>query len=675
MVDIDVANIADTLDEELLLKIGEECFKGYEDDVGSRKDWELQLEEWTKLAIQVKEEKSYPWPKASNVKYPLLSTAAMQFAARAYPIIVPSDGKPVKCRVIGSDQNGAKAGRAKRISEHLSFQVMEEMDGWEEDTDRLLMILAVAGTVFRKTYYDPVDEKVCSKLVLPRDLVVNYWSRSLEQSFRKTQRLYFTKNDIIERKNKGLYLDIDLPNPTVDGQNTKEHPNRNLYSGEDDATVPYLILEQHTWLDLDDDGYKEPYVVTFEYKSRKVLRIVARYSKNDIELSKEGKIIRIKAKEYFTKFGFIPNPDGGFYDLGFGALLGALNESANTIVNQLIDAGSLSNLQSGFIAKGLRVKLGDSRFQPGEWKTVNAVGEDLKKGVLPLPTAAPSNVLFELLGMIVQSTKELASVAEIFVGKIPGQNTPATTTQATIEQGMKVFTSIFKRIYRALTTEFRKIYVLNKETLDPQKYQDVLDDPASQQDYQGSENDIVPSADPQAQTDSMKQQKAQAILQAVQYGLDPMASAMRFLEANSVEDIQNLLPKEPPPPPPEVQKMQMQMQMDEQKHQLEMQSKQLELQIEQQKAQIEMEVEQAKLEIEKAKLQIEEIKLQFEAQKMQLEHQFKQQEMLQGAQFEQHKMGMEQEKHSQKMEMDKEKAVFQHEQALKKQKESNNKEE
>lgn len=600
-------NIAESLDDELLVTIGSTCHKGYEDDVGSRAKWDEQLEEWTKLAIQVKEDKSFPWPNAANVKYPLLSTAAMQFAARAYPIIVPSDGKPAKCRVIGSDPQGVKAGRAQRVSQHLSYQIMEEMEGWEEDTDRLLMILAVAGTCFRKTYFDAFKNKPCSVLVHPKDFVVNYWSHTIEQSFRKTQRIWMTKNDIQARINKKLFLDVDLQAPDVSDVPT-ENVNRELTnSSTTDDTTPYLILEQHTWLDLDEDDYLEPYIVTFEHSSKKVLRIVARFGAEDIEVDENGKVVSIQPVEYFTKFGFIPNPDGGFYDLGFGALLGALNESANTLVNQLIDAGTLNNLQSGFLAKGLRIKLGDARFQPGEWKAVNAVGDDLRKGIFPLPTKDPSNVLFQLLGMIVQSTKELASVAEIFVGKMPGQNTPATTTQATIEQGMKVFTSIFKRIYRALTEEFRKLYKINSQTIDPQKYMDVLDDPVSQQDYQGNPNDVVPAADPQAQTDTMKQTKAQAILQAIQFGLDPMAAAIRFLEANSVEDIQQLLPKQQQQQPdPKMLEIQAKMKMMEQKGQLDAQAKQQDMQVAQQDAAIQKELGMLQIQIKEMELKLAE---------------------------------------------------------------------
>ena len=322
-------NIAEDLDEKLLQTIGKECAEGYDNDLASRGQWEQDLEEWTKLAIQVREEKQYPWPKASNVKYPLLSTAAMQFTARAYPVIVPSDGKIVKCRVIGSDPQGIKAARASRVSEHMSYQVMEEMQNWEEDTDRLLMVLSIAGTVFRKTYRDTLNDVNESSLVLPRDLVVNYWTRSLDKAARVTQRIKMTKNDIQERINSKIFLDVDLPDPSSFELDKDDKQSRTLHNTQDDAlTTPYLILEQHTWFDLDEDGYREPYVVTFNYQTRQVLRIVARFDAQGIKLNEDGKIARIVPKQYFTKYGFIPNPDGGFCDIGFGRLLGPLNNSS-----------------------------------------------------------------------------------------------------------------------------------------------------------------------------------------------------------------------------------------------------------------------------------------------------------------------------------------------------------
>ena len=651
-------NIADNLEEDVLKKMGTDCFAGYEQDLKSRAHWETEIENWTKLAIQVRENKSYPWPNASNIKFPLLSTAAMQFNARAYPTIIPSDGKPVKCRVVGSDPQGLKASRALRISEHMSYQLMEEMDGWDEDMDRLLMILPIVGTVFKKTWYDQLCKCNKSELVLPKDLVVNYWTKKLEDAARKTQRIYLTKNEVQERINAKLFLDIDLTQASVlNHDEVTNTVNRQLTENSDeDETTPYLFLEQHTTWDLDDDGYREPYIITFEYSTRKIVRIVARFDEEGIELDDEGEILRIVPVEYFTKYGFIPNPDGGFYDLGFGILLGALNESVNTIVNQLVDAGSLSNLQSGFLAKGLRLKLGETRFQPGEWKAVNATGDDLRKSIYPLPVRDPSPVLFQLLGLLVQNTKELASVAEIFVGKMPGQNTPATTTQSTIEQGMKLFTAIFKRVYRSFSLELRKMYRLNYLYIDAEKYQDILDNPASVQDYQGSKNDVVPAADPNAISDTTKQAKAERLLNMLQTGvLDVNEVVKRALEADAQPDIENLFNKQPPQPDPKAQEMQAKMQMEQQKHQMNMQASQAEMQAQMQLMQATIQLEQQKVELEKVKLQIEvqkaqqmgAIKQQEGEQKLQLEAMKGQQKLAQGQQ--QHVAKMIQQGEAQKL--------------------------
>jgi len=567
------SNIAEDLDEDQLIKIGDSVITGYETDKASRAPWEKDLKTWTELALQVASEKTYPWPNAANIKYPLLATAAMQFAARAYPTLVPSNGKIVKCRVIGSDPDGQKTARATRISTHMSYQLLEEMDGWEEDMDKLLITLPIAGTCFKKTYWDSAKQKNCSKLVLPKSLVVNYFCRSLEDAERVSEVFYLTKRQIKERQNNEIYLDVDLGDPVVEDMDSTTTSINKAFQVDatEDETTPYTVIEQHTYLDLDKDGYSEPYVVTVECASKKVLRIVARYTENDVSVNEKNKVVSIQATQYYTKYGFIPNPDGGFYDIGFGRLLGPLNNSANTLINQLVDAGSLSNLQAGFIGKGLRIKMGESRFQPGEWKAVNAVGDDLKKQIFPLPVREPSQVLFNLLDLLLKSGKELASVAEIFVGKMPGQNTPATTTMATIEQGMKVFTAVYKRIYRSLTSEFRKVYALNRVYMNPEEYVSVLDEPVPQSDYEGPEDDIVPGADPTAVSSQEKQAKVQALMQLLQLGtIDPMAVTELYLEAHEIPEPQKYMRQPQPQPDPKQQELQMKAQMEQQKAQRDM---------------------------------------------------------------------------------------------------------
>ena len=560
-------NIAEDLDQEQLDTIGVDVVRGFDIDLQSKAAWDRSVDEWVKLAAQVKESKTWPWQHASNVKYPLLATAAMQFAARAYPNLVPADGKVVQLKVIGFDPKGQKAILADKLAKHMNYQLLEEMDDWEEEMDRLLIQLPIVGCIFKKTYFDSVRKRNVSKVVGAKDLVVNYWAANLEEAYRKTEIISMNKNQLKEKQNYGLYLEVELPNPTLNydmGKPLNIH-GLEIPTDIDDAT-PYTILEQHTFLDLDKDGYAEPYIITVEKASKKVLRIVARWDSDGIEVDAEKNIICIKPVEYYTKYGFIPNPDGGFYDIGFGHLLGPLNESSNTIINQLIDAGTLSNLQSGFIGKGLRLKMGETKLAPGEWRTVNAAVEDLSKQIFPLPVKEPSETLFKLLGMLVQSGKELASVAEIFTGKMPGQNTPATTTMATIEQGMKVFTAIYKRTYRSYTREFKKLFRLNglyEENIKSAAI--ILDAPITRLDYDVKSYDVCPTADPTAISTTQKMLKAQQLMELVPLGtINIMEVTKRMLEAQEQPNPQTLMQQPQPKPDPAMMKAQIDAQAKEQ---------------------------------------------------------------------------------------------------------------
>ena len=638
-------NLAEDLDDDTLISIGNDVVEGYETDKASREPWEKDLKTWTELALQISGNKTYPWPNAANIKYPLLATAAMQFAARAYPTLVPSDGKIVKCRVIGFDHDGEKTKRAERISKHMSYQVLEEMEDWEEDMDKLLICLPIAGTCFKKTYWNPNKQRNCSILVLPKTLVVNYFCRRLEEAERITEVLTQTKRKVKELQNQGLYLDIKLSDPSVGTEDPTKSINEAFQNTtSEDNTTPYIVLEQHTYLDLDQDGYSEPYIVTVELDSHKVLRIIPRFNGDSVIVDEKSKVISIEATQYYTKYSFIPNPDGGFYDLGFGRLLGPLNNSANTIINQLVDAGSLSNLQSGFIGKGLRIKMGETKFVPGEWKAVNATGDDIKKQIFALPVREPSDVLFKLLDLLLKSGKELASVAEIFVGKMPGQNTPATTTMATIEQGMKVFTSVYKRVYRSLASEFKKIYKLNREYMNNEEYIAVLDEPVQQEDYKGPENDIYPGADPTAVSSQEKQAKIQAVMQLLQLGtIDPMAVTMLYLEAHEIPNPEKLMKQPQPQPDPKMEAIKAKAQVDQQKAQIDMQVAQHKMQLEQatKEQELQMKAAQVQQELEAKKMQAildAQLAQATQGSKMQMEQQAAQAKM--GQQAQQSKLNM-----------------------------------
>jgi chaperonin GroES len=604
---LEEVNLAERLDEDTLNKIGGEVSDGYDLDCRSRAEWEQNIDQWYELAMQHKQAKSYPWPNAANVKYPLITTAALQFSARSYAALLPGTNI-VRGRVIGYDTTGEKTERALRIGKHMSYQLLEEMNDWEEEMDRMLFSLPIVGCMFKKTYFDGIKGHNVSEIVYPKELVVNYWAKTLEDAERITHVLRMSENDIYERISGGLYLDIE---PEKNISKFKETVTDNVTGQkrpEEDSTLPFLILEQHCYLDLDGDGYKEPYLVTVDGNSRKVLRIVARFDEDNIVYNSKGEMQCIKPTSYFTKFSFIPSPDGGFYDIGFGVLLGPINETINTLINQLLDSGTLSNMQAGFIGRGIRVKGGAKNFVPGEWKVVNTSGDDLRKGLVPLPVRDPSQVLFSLLGMMIESGERLSSVTEVMTGEIPGQNTKATVAMAAIEQGMKVFSSIYKRIHRSLSSEYRKLFTLNSIYLPEQAYFAILDvgqERASSiglSDYRDEGVDVVPTSDPNVATEQQKLAKMQALFEVMQLGtINPQEVTRRYLEATEQPNVEQLMDiPERGPSPDEIQ-----MQLEQQKAQIEAQQKWAEIEIKKMAAQAQAQLDLAKAQKESTPAQIE----------------------------------------------------------------------
>ncbi len=660
----------------LLDEIGEEVYNGWDKDEESRRGWMDRNNEWLKLAVLVSEKRSFPWPNSSNVKYPLLATAAMQFSARAYPALVPADGQVVKAKIYPKDPDGQLNLVGSKIARHMSHQIMYEMPCWEEDMDKTLNIMAISGICFKKTYHNSVLNKHHSHIVYPENLCVNYWAKNLEKAYRKTEILYYTENDYTEKvRNDEEFLEIDLPTQSNDPDAKVEKEATETYANDADKSTPYVFLSQHTFWDLDDDGYEEPYIITIHKDTKKVVRIIARWESKGVHLDADNKVIRIDPIEYFTAFPFIPNPDGSIYALGFGALLAPLNESINSIINQLIDSGTINNLQGGFIGKGLRLKMGISTWQPGEWKVVNATGEDLHKNIFPLPTKEPSQVLFNLLNMLITSGNQLASIAEIFVGKMPGQNTPATTTQETVKQGMAVFTAIYKRVYRSLDSEFKKIFRLNRlfsSVFD--EVEEVLGEPLSNTDYDDDLR-IIPGGDPTGDTESTRQAKIDAVGGLLQMQtIDPMAFTQWVLEAKEVPNYQKLIAKpQPPQPSPEEQKAQAEIQViqqkaqaDQQKNQMDLMAKQKEIELKAQMAELEAKVKQMELAFKQTEQAMKMQGMQQEHQ-MNMVHQVNQQHMdtqKQQADLEMQKVSQQQslqhadENHQQAMKQQKQQAAM-----------------
>lgn len=533
-------NIATMLSQGELDAIGRKCLEDYETDFDSLDDWLEVNEKALKLAKQTAEAKTFPWRNASNVKVPLIGQAAMNFNARAYPEIVQGD-KVVKAKVIGKDPGDAKADRADRISEHMSYQLLDEMPNWESDTDKLLIMLPIVGTMFRKVGWDEVNLKPEITLLMPDKLTVNYDSKSLnlEDCRRISEEITLFKNDIVERERGGLWLEHDYTTAPVEGD------------GEPIEESEQTFIYQLCYIDLDDDGYEEPYIVTFLKESGDVVRIVANYDMDTVVFDEEkGEVVKIDPFPIYTDYHFIPAFDGGFYSTGFGSYLSPINHTVDTLINQLIDAGTLSNVQGGFMGKGLRSKSGSTPFQPGEWRFVETKGMNLRDNIVPLPAKDPSATLFQLMVLLIDMGKEMSSITDVMSGVPQGQNTPVGTTLAMIEQGMKVIDAVYKRVYRALKVEFKMLYRINSIYLDGQIYAEVLDDPEAnqQEDYKKGDFDIVPVGDTRISSQVMRTMKAQGALDLVREipGADVKYAAKQVLMSMDIEEVDSYIPEMPP---------------------------------------------------------------------------------------------------------------------------------
>ena len=584
-------NLAEELDDAQLSDIASQALDDYDMDKESMSDWLEQMQRGIDLANLVKTEKSYPFENPSNVAYPLVTSAALQFNARAYPAIVSPD-RVVKAKVWGADKGGKKAARADRISEHMSWQLSAQIPEWEEETDKLLVQLPIVGEMVRKWWYDHSEGRPRCRLLDPGKFIVNDSVTSLSDAPRCTEELPLYPTEIETRKRTGQFIDFTYDKSDEDKQ-----------AAED-------FIEQHTRIDLDEDGYDEPYVVTVHVDTRKVVRIVADYSEADVSYQKETRqtvqmmpmqdpvtgepvameqlvpeevvtgINSIKRGTYFIPFKFLPSMDGGYHGTGLGILLGDISDAINTIINMLIDAGHYSMLGGGFIGAEFRMKGAQARHRPGEWKMVQCNGQDVRQSLVPLPFPGPDGTLFSMLGMLIDAGREIASVQDVMTGD-SGQKgvQTATTTLALIEQGMMVFTAAYKRIFRALKAEYALLARINRDTVDPQAYAAFHDmhaaeqqeqDPAQPQmpqqmghnggppldpraDYDDADMDIQPVADPRNVTKMQQAAKAQLIMQLADQGLVDRGEAMaRVAEAMDIEDSEALMPK----PDPMAQQMQ-----------------------------------------------------------------------------------------------------------------------
>jgi chaperonin GroES len=627
---VKMKNVAEDEDiSDQLERLASRVKSDYDIDDNSRSDWKTKYRKWLDFALQIAEQKTYPWPQASNVIYPLMTSAAIQFHARAYPAIIrdrnvvkgttigPDDGvpnplfvppippgmmppgqmppvppglaapgvpgggvgpqplpmvgpgapppgmvgpgmgapQPQQAPFVPGHEPGAKQLRAEKIGRHMSWQLLNEQEEWEPQTDSLLITLPIVGTMFRKTYYDPSQRRNVSETVDAMALCVNYYAKSFETAPRHTELIRLYPDEIETMVRSGLFLDHDDEGAEAYGHDSGVSPDdRQDPNSQQDEDAAVTFLEQHRRWDLDGDGYPEPYIVTVARDNGKLARIRVGFEMDGVHWNKDGQVRKIDKVAIYTKYGFIPSPDSKVYDLGFGHLLFPINEAVNTTLNQMFDAGHLQIVGGGFIGSGLSVNTGALRFQMGEYKPVNTIGGNIRDNVFPLPFPGPNAILMQLLTFLVEAGERVASVKDVMVGDMPGDNTSGITTLAVIEQGLKVFSAIYKRVHRSLGYEFRKLYRLNRiygPTI--ARYQDGSDwKEVARDDYEKGAG-VEPISDPQMVTDMQRLGRAQFMLT---FKDDPRVQGGRIIRdtfiAAGIPNADAYMNNAPPPPDPRI---------------------------------------------------------------------------------------------------------------------------
>ena len=528
-------NIINLLDDHDVGLIGSDVISEFEEDFNDP-DYQKKRNTWKKgqkLVRQEVEEKNTPFKKAANVKYPLLTTASIQFASRAYPEIVQGRSV-VKPKIVGEEpqveempqglpqeqqqqfqlaqqeeekNRASKIERAETVCRFINWQLFNEIEEWEEDTDKLMGMLPLYGSMFRCVYYSTEKNRVCTELLSPEKLILPYKAKSIRDTPRISKEFTLYPRQVISKVRSKYYSEA----PDFD---------------DEDKEAPEEFIEQYKWLDLDEDGFKEPYIVTVHKESSKCVRISPNYRMEDILVNDDNEIYKINDIKYFTKYTFIPSTDESIYDLGFFDLLYPINAVINTTINQLLDTGTRNNSGSGFIAGNLGIrKKGPVTLKNGEFKTIQDDGGDIRKKIYQMDWGQPSPVLFQLLGFMVDAGRDIGNLKEVLEGD-SNPNQTATATMALIEQGLKVFSGIYTRIHRSLSIELKMIRFWNHEIRNP-LYGEVVDKRFTQEDFADDDLDFVPVSDPRVVTDMQKMGRVQFLLQFLN---DPYFDQMKLRE-------------------------------------------------------------------------------------------------------------------------------------------------
>ena len=544
------ANLAELLPANVLGPLGSDLFEKHMDYKMSRKEWETTYVEGLDLLGFKYYNRTQPFDGASGATHPVLAEAVTQFQAQAYKELLPAEG-PVRTQVLGVP-TPQKDQQAKRVKNYMNYMLMDQMHGYDEDFDKMLFYLPLAGSTFKKVYYNALKQQAVSEFVQADDLLVPYSATNLEDAECVIHVLKMSGNEIRKQQVAGFYRDISLGTPTMFDdpltQKERELEGQKKTKPED----IYTLYECHTNLNLEGfedinpqteepTGIKLPYIVTIDAGSRSVLSIRRNYAPND---PNKNKI------DYFVHFKFLPGL--GFYGFGLIHMIGGLSRTATVALRQLLDAGTLSNLPAGFKMRGIRIRDDASPLQPGEWRDVDAPGGNLKDSFMNLPYKEPSPVLFQLLGTVVAAGQRFASIADTQVGD-GNQQAAVGTTVALLERGSRVMSAIHKRLYASLRDEFKLLAKIFGQYLPPEYPYDVV---GAQRTIKAADFDdrvdILPVADPNIFSQTQRISIAQTELQLAMSNpqLHNLYECYRSMySALGVKDIDKVLPPPKPPQP------------------------------------------------------------------------------------------------------------------------------
>jgi hypothetical protein len=546
------ANLAEILDESILGEISSELRARVEDDQDSRNEWQEAYTEGLDLLGVKTKERSQPFQGASGVTHPIIAESVTQFQAQAYKELLPAGG-PVRAEVIGAKTQEVEE-QATRVKNFMNYMVTEVMEEYDPDTDQMLFYLPLCGSTFKKVYYDETKQRPVSRFVPAEDLVVPYTTSDLATSSRVTHILRMDENQVRKLQVVGFYRDVDLQTGYDEEDDSVKDKVRELQGIDktEQAEDVLTIFEVHTDLDIEGfedldqngepTGIKLPYIVTLDQSSGEVLAIRRNYAEGDPLKRKQ---------QYFVHYKFLPGL--GFYGFGLIHMIGGLGKAATSILRQLIDAGTLSNLPAGFKARGIRVRNDDEPIAPGEFRDIDAPGGDIRNSIIPLPYKEPSATLAQLLGVLIDSGRRFVSIADQQQATPGSQQQPVGTTVALLERGMKVMSAIHKRLHYAQKTEFRLLASIIRDYM-PQQYPYMVpggDATIMQADFD-NRVDVLPVSDPNIFSMAQRVTLAQTQLQLAQSNPEMHnlhAAYKRMYQALEVQNIDDILPPPPEPQP------------------------------------------------------------------------------------------------------------------------------